>query len=131
MVVPLFFISALIHVESQGRLDVIGQFGEVGVLQIRQCAIDDINRWLGTNLTLEHAKKPAMARWMCQVYLRRYCTKERLGREPTLQDAARIWNGGPDGWKKPATKKYWEKVKLQLNTQSGRQGDKRELSSLW
>jgi hypothetical protein len=27
-----------------------------------------------------------------------------------MEDAARIWNGGPNGWKKKATDSYWQKV---------------------
>jgi hypothetical protein len=44
-------------------------------------------------------------------YMDRYATAERLGHEPTIEDIARIHNGGPDGYKKSSTDKYWEKVK--------------------
>ena len=42
--------------------------------------------------------------------MKRYATKSRLGHEPTDEDIARIHNGGPNGYKNPATVKYWEKV---------------------
>ena len=32
----------------------------------------------------------------------------------TDEDRARIWNGGPNGYKKQATVKYWKKVKEHL-----------------
>ena len=32
--------------------------------------------------------------------MQKYATKARLGHEPTVEDVARIHNGGPDGWKK-------------------------------
>jgi hypothetical protein len=42
---------------------------------------------------------------------RLYATEEKLGRKPTYQDYARIWNGGPNGYKRKATVKYWQKLK--------------------
>jgi hypothetical protein len=44
-------------------------------------------------------------------YQDRYAVERRLGRKPTPEDRARIWNGGPNGYKKSATVKYWNKVK--------------------
>ena len=46
----------------------------------------------------------------------RYATVERLGRKPTLEDIARIHNGGPNGWKKKSTDAYWAKVKKELDS---------------
>jgi hypothetical protein len=40
-----------------------------------------------------------------------YTTEERLGREPTEEDFSRNHNGGPNGYKKESTKKFWNKVK--------------------
>ena len=47
-------------------------------------------------------------------YMARYATQRRLGRTPTREDKARIWNGGPNGFKKKATLGYWAKVKTVL-----------------
>ena len=47
-------------------------------------------------------------------YMARYATKRRLGRMPTAEDKARIWNGGPNGFKKSATDGYWAKVRTVL-----------------
>ena len=44
----------------------------------------------------------------------RYATTARLGHVPTDEDLARIHNGGPNGFKNPATVAYWEKVKKYL-----------------
>ena len=49
--------------------------------------------------------------------MHRYATVERLGREPTLEDIARIHNGGPNGFKKSSTDAYWAKVKKQLESE--------------
>jgi hypothetical protein len=32
--------------------------------------------------------------------MQKYATKALLGHEPTVEDVARIHNGGPNGWKK-------------------------------
>ena len=49
-----------------------------------------------------------------RAYWKRYANKKRLGREVTDEDRARIHNGGPNGYKKKATIKYWKKVKKEL-----------------
>jgi len=51
---------------------------------------------------------------MCKSYMQRYANEERLGRPVTAEDIARIHNGGPNGYKNPATIKYWRKVRDQL-----------------
>ena len=47
-------------------------------------------------------------------YMARYATYERLGRAVTAEDVARIHNGGPNGWKKQSTEKYWKNVQTKL-----------------
>ena len=47
--------------------------------------------------------------------MKRYATEHRLGRKVTQEDIARIHNGGPNGYKKESTEKYWSKVKKILN----------------
>ena len=46
--------------------------------------------------------------------MKHYATEARLGHPPTNEDLARIHNGGPDGYKKPATVGYWQKVQSHL-----------------
>jgi hypothetical protein len=43
-----------------------------------------------------------------------YAKPERLGRTVTDEDRARIWNGGPTGYKRKTTKGYWGKVQKHL-----------------
>ena len=121
------FINALIAVESGGRDTAIGdrtyrsgasrpeKGWAYGPLQIRQVCLDDVNRRYGTHYQAKdlHGNR-RLSVWVCRAYLGIYATRARLGRVPTEQDMARIWNGGPDGWKKPATQGYWEKVKQAL-----------------
>ena len=44
-------------------------------------------------------------------YMNRYAIEKRIGRKVTNEDRARIWNGGPNGYKKDSTIKYWNRVK--------------------
>ena len=52
-----------------------------------------------------------------RAYMDRYATEERLGRPVTFEDIARIHNGGPNGYKKKSTLRYWEKVKCLMTKQ--------------
>jgi len=47
-------------------------------------------------------------------YINRYATVKRIGRAVTNEDQARIWNGGPNGWKKESTVVYWNKVNKEM-----------------
>ena len=51
-----------------------------------------------------------LASEVAQAYLGHYATKARIGRPVTDQDRARIWNGGPDGWRRRRTAAYWNRV---------------------
>jgi len=109
------FILALIAVESGGRDHAVGDDGNAfGCLQIWQCVVDDVNRVAKTNYIHKDAFSRNDAIFMLEVYIGHYCTEKRLGRKPTLEDAARIWVGGPNGYKKRSTIKYWLKVKAHL-----------------
>lgn len=104
-------LPALEFVESTNNPDAIGDKGaSLGILQIQQAVITDVNRAFKTNYTHADAFDPVKARDICRKYLAIYATEKRLGRAPTMEDAARIWNGGPNGHKKDATNKYWHKV---------------------
>ena len=49
-----------------------------------------------------------------QAYMDRYATEAWLGHPATDEDIARIHNGGPNGFRKRSTLKYWEKVQAYL-----------------
>ena len=107
-------VDAIHMVETGGRLGPTrGDNGKaLGPLQIHWVCWKDANMPDGTYADcadLSYAKR-VFARYMA-----RYATERRLGRAVTDQDRARIWNGGPHGWKKKATLKYWDKVRKELN----------------
>ncbi len=116
-------ISALTEVESGGDDQAIGDEHltnkAYGCLQIRKPCVDDVNRAHGTNYRPEDClNNRELSIWICERYIALYATEKRLGREPTDEDRARIWNGGPNGYKKKSTEGYWRKVKKQLREQA-------------
>jgi len=111
----IYLLLALATVESGGRANAVGDAGAAfGVLQIHECVVIDVNRFAGTNYTHTDAFEPEKAKAMAHIYLNGYVTETRLGRKPTTEDYARVWNGGPNGFKNPKTLKYWLKVQANL-----------------
>jgi hypothetical protein len=51
---------------------------------------------------------------MAHIYLQHY------GKGRSIEDMARIHNGGPDGWKKKCTEQYWLKVKAILEANNAK-----------
>ena len=116
-------VTALIFVESRGNDSAIGDrhlVGKeaVGALQIRPIMVREVNRIL-----------------RIQKIDKRFILKDRYSRAKTIEmfyiwknyhhkDAdfetiARNWNGGPKGYKRNSTLKYWNKVEQQLNKENG------------
>lgn len=114
-------LAALIAVESGGDAAAIGDGGRsVGILQISAAVVEDVNRIAGTSYTLADRLNTTHAVRMCQIYLGHYATAKRLGRPVTDEDRARIWNGGPNGWRKAATVPYWAKVRAWMDSATHR-----------
>ena len=102
-------INALIILESGGDWSAVGDNGNAhGGLQIWQCVVTDVNRIKGSEFTLKEMHDESKARYVCFAYLMYYGKRyERItGKEPTSEVLARIWNGGPNGFKKPCTERY-------------------------
>ena len=112
-------VSALIHVESRGNDSAIGDrnlVGEeaVGALQIRPIMVREVNRIL----RIQKSDK-------------RFTLKDRYDRNKTIEmfyvwknfhhkdsdfeKIARNWNGGPKGYKRNSTLRYWKKVQAELD----------------
>lgn len=112
-------IDAMILVESRGNDSAIGDrhlVGNeaVGALQIRPIMVREVNRIL----KIQKSDK-------------RFKLKDRFDREKTVEmflvwknfhhaddefeTIARNWNGGPKGYKKNNTEKYWQKVQNELD----------------
>lgn len=119
--IPLYsspLIAAIEQVESGGDKTALGDGGQaIGILQIHKCVVDDVNRVFHLKWSHEDMYKPEYARMVFRRYMQIYATEERLGRPVTDEDRARIWVGGPRGWQKESTVKYWLKVKQQMEKQ--------------
>ena len=108
-------LAAMCEVESNGDCSKIGKVGELGCYQIRECfwidALEhdpDIGGEYEDVIDREYAEKVIYAFWD------RYATEKRLGRPVTDEDRARMHNGGPNGYKKTKTIKYWNKIQNEL-----------------
>jgi len=98
-----------------------------GILQIRPIYVEDVNRILGKDVyTLEDRYSVEKSCEMAVIYLKYYgrLYARKVKRQPTYEVLARIHNGGPDGWAKPSTNPYWEKVKQAIEMEKRRKKEK-------
>lgn len=103
-------------IESSLNPTLIGDNGgAIGVLQMHKAYVQDAAEYAKKDWVHEDCLEPEIAVPIFRAYMARYATKERLGRKPTLQDIARIHNGGPNGYKKESTLRYWRAVKHKYN----------------
>ena len=109
-------LAAIRVVESNNNPGAVGDNGNaIGVYQIWTSYWKDATERSGIGGVYLDCYKPDYADRVVRAYMARYATERRLGRPVTMEDIARIHNGGPNGYKKNATLKYWEKVKKELN----------------
>ncbi len=108
---PICITDALIQVESSGRDSAYNASEDaVGCLQIRPIMVREVNRILRKQG--KERRFELEDRWDRQLSLEMF----RIWREyhhPNSTDEiiSRNWNGGPKGYKKESTLKYWRKVK--------------------
>lgn len=102
----LTLLIAINAVESHNGLTSDNQ------LQIREICIEDVNRIYGTTYNMSDVYDLETSKEIAVLYLKYWGKKAKPN--PDYETLARIWNGGPNGWKKQSTKKYWKKVKKEL-----------------
>ena len=120
--IPETFFRALRHVESKGDDNAVGDKGaSLGPLQIQRAyyndAVESDPSLTENGMSYDNVKGQgsyAYSKRVVKSYMDRYATSQRLGRQPTLEDIARIHNGGPDGYKRDSTLGYWQKVNGQM-----------------
>jgi len=116
-------ITLLISIESGGNDSAIGDGGKAyGCLQIHAGAVADYNRLTGSSITHADCFDREVSIAVFKAYVGHYATFKRLGRKPTMEDAARIWNGGPNGYKKACTLPYAGKLHKKLSEINGPAG---------
>ena len=112
--VPAALIAALIAIESSGNDFAVGDHGKaVGCLQIHPEVVQDVSRRVRPYTLAQRLDRKASIE-ICVFYLNLYANVMRLGHAPSNEDLARIWHGGPNGYKDRRTLPYWEKVRVQM-----------------
>lgn len=110
-------LQAISVVESNKNDYAIGDGGKaLGRYQIHVTYVNDVNRIYKTSFTAKDRTDPVKSKRIVELYLNHYSKRyEKItGRKATNEVKARIHNGGPNGWKKVATLKYWAKVKKEI-----------------
>tara|TARA_A100001201_G_scaffold1118_2_gene2837 strand:- start:86 stop:691 length:606 start_codon:yes stop_codon:yes gene_type:complete len=106
-------MNAIMQVESSGNADAYNPSEDaVGILQIRQCMVDDVNRILKRkNKNNFYTYKDRWCVNKSSEMFEIFCNYYGL---QTAEQIARCWNGGPRGINNPYTLGYWNKVELEL-----------------
>ena len=132
---PLF--AAIAEVESEN-----GKTSD-NVYQISSAYLNDANRisagmfkingstvhpaYFYPNEVKSRSASELMMKIYWEYYGNRYFTTTK--RFPTAEVLVRIHNGGPDGWKNPATLKYWQKVKAVMDAADKGKGEEKPYES--
>lgn len=99
--------NATCIVESENNPSKINfQEGAYGIVQIRQCKLDDFNKTTSKDYRISTVLSESVSR---EIFLH-HCSECN-----SKEEAARKWNGGPKGMSKPQTKDYWEKIRIVLD----------------
>ena len=116
-------ILALAMVESSFNPSAVGDNGDaVGLLQIHECVIQDVNRVYGTSYTLDARLDPQASVAICTRYIAHWGQHyTRVTGQPLTQEVcAKIWKGGAYGWRKTGAvanrlDAYWSKIKKTIS----------------
>ena len=118
-------LTAIMAVETGGcvnPLEAVGDDGRsVGCLQIQEAVIEDVNRVYDTSFESKDRLSQGASFRIAQLYLSHWgkVYERKTGKKATVEVLARIWNGGPNAYKKTGKVKsnldeYWSKVKREL-----------------
>ncbi len=125
-------LDAICYVESRGDAHAVGDNDKaIGAYQIHKIYVDDVNRigvlrgYPDASFSYEDRWDKDKSRSMTLIYTGHYGAKaldnfrtkdKQKAQMIFIECAARIHNGGPQGYKNPSTEKYWLKVKARLET---------------
>ena len=118
----IVLIPILLQVESGDNPSALGDYKNgvpraVGCLQIWKIVVDDCNRIQKDEVFTynDRTERPKSIR-MAQIYLNHYgiAYERKTGLKANLEVLSRMWNGGPNGYKKKETLKYWRKIEKHL-----------------
>ena len=108
-------IPILMQIESNNNPDAIGDNGDaVGILQIHEIMVDDVNRIIGTEVfdyDDRTDKNASIA--MCRTYLKHYGRNKVSLKNTKIENLVvlgRMWNAGPKGHTKLCSLPYAKKI---------------------
>jgi hypothetical protein len=110
----LSLLPVLAQVESNNNPNAVGDGGKaIGIYQIHAEYWEDGCNFKQVDWPYDWAKRPNKSAEIVTAYLMYYgmVYEKRTGKKATAEVLCRIHNGGPSGWKKKATVKYWNKCK--------------------
>ena len=107
-------VHAMINVESRGNDSAFcASEKAVGCLQIRPIMLREVNRLLRRSGS--DKRFSLTDRWSREKSIEIFDTWRSLSHPDDSDEVvARCWSGGPKGWKRKATDRYWEKVTAYL-----------------
>jgi len=108
--VPQEIVLGMIQVESNGNDEAYNESEDaVGCLQIRPIMVREVNRIL--KMKGEEYRFKMKDRWDREKSLEMFWIwRDYHHPDSDYEIIARNWNGGPNGYKKKSTERYWEKV---------------------
>jgi hypothetical protein len=114
--------SSIAWIESTHNPKAVSRDGSVGIVQIKSVMVKEVNRicemkGIEKRFTLADRKNKEKSEEMFWIYQKFYNPNINLNdiSKKEMELIARKWNGGPQGHKKKATKKYWNKVNRRIN----------------
>ena len=113
--IDLATVLYIVKGESSFNPKAIGDNGKsIGIFQIQKiCWLDATNFNKTTGGKYENCFGIEYSKKIVKAYLNRYCSRAIENND--FETMARIWNGGPFGHRKESTKKYWDKIKKELD----------------
>ena len=110
---PLFAAIAEVESENGKTSDNVYQLTISYVVDVNNIRINKGQSWFYFIDCADRAKSKRMMLTYWRHYGEQY--RRTTGKNPTAEVLARIHNGGPDGWRKESTLKYWHKVKAVMD----------------
>lgn len=116
-------LDAIAVVESKNNANAKGDYSKkekcyraIGAFQLWKVYVDDVNRISKKSFSYDDRKDSKKSREIVKLYLEHYgrAYERKTGKTASDEILARIHNGGPKGYSKDSTKKYWEKIKKEL-----------------
>ena len=100
-------INAIVHVESRGDTILVGNNGDVGMMQQLEISVKEANRlnkFNDKNYTLKDRRNPKS---QIEMFL---IIQDYYNKSGDFETAARLWNGCDLKKQKASTLAYWKKV---------------------